>query len=297
MERYYYYKQPVSFIQRPHGGPHGRQVRLMKVTKARLPIYASLLAAAIMFATASGAEEQQSYSTLGQPETVSTVLSKENNIVYLSWPSISSRASTTPMSTSEKSLSSGKKLVVFVDPAHGQLDNGAWEGEMTGPSAPPDFRRNLFDNALARALPYALGQPFHRGQIDRGLHEGDEGKSDVYRNIPFVDTVRMATEAGAFIIVSEHLNNISSIVKASGLMNIPGVHIPPINGETGTSRTSGHPSRFSHAVQQVRCHRFFAPLRSQPEGNARGTGNAGQQLAVRGRSRRPFFVLRRLPSR
>jgi hypothetical protein len=35
----------------------------------------------------------------------------------------------------------------------------------------------------------------------------------------------MAGETGSFIIVSEHLNNIARILKASGLMNIPGIHI------------------------------------------------------------------------
>jgi N-acetylmuramoyl-L-alanine amidase len=198
----------------------------MKDTKARLPIYASLLAAAIMFATASGAEEQQSYSTLGQPETVSTVLSKENNIVYLKLAIDLLKSIDDTYVDIEKSLSSGKKLVVFVDPAHGKLDNGAWEGEMTGRLSATGLPEEYYSIMLSRELYRTLSaNRFIEVRSTEDFMRVMKGKSDVYRNIPFVDTVRMATEAGAFIIVSEHLNNISSIVKASGLMNIPGVHI------------------------------------------------------------------------
>ena len=52
-----------------------------------------------------------------------------------------------------------------------------------------------------------------------------KGKSDTYRDIPFSTTVEMAEKAGAFIIISEHLNNISVLHKADGRVNLPGIHI------------------------------------------------------------------------
>jgi hypothetical protein len=57
------------------------------------------------------------------------------------------------------------------------------------------------------------------------------GESDIYRNIPFSATISMAKESNAFIIISEHLNNVSAVQKASGIMNVPGIHI--INGIHG----------------------------------------------------------------
>jgi N-acetylmuramoyl-L-alanine amidase len=196
----------------------------MKETKATFIIYAALLAAAL--ATAARAEEQPSYCTLGQPEIISTVLSKENNIVYLKQAIELLKAIDDTYVDIEKSLASGKKLVVFVDPAHGKLENGAWEGEMTGRLSATGLPEEYYSIMLSRELFKTLSaNRFIEVRSTEDFMQVMKGKSDIYKNIPFVDTVRLAAEAGAFIIVSEHLNNISSIVKASGLMNIPGVHI------------------------------------------------------------------------
>ncbi|HSV98472.1 MAG TPA: N-acetylmuramoyl-L-alanine amidase [Spirochaetota bacterium] len=198
----------------------------MKNTKVKYSIYITLLAAALAFSTASAAEEQPSYCTLGQPETISTILSKENNIVHLKLAIELLKAIDDTYVDIYKNLNSGKKLIVFVDPAHGKLDNGAWEGEMTGRLSSTGLPEEYYSIMLSRELYRTLSaNRFIEVRSTDDFMTVMKGKSDIYRNIPFVDTVRMATEAGAFIIVSEHLNNIASIVKASGLMNIPGVHI------------------------------------------------------------------------
>ncbi len=198
----------------------------MKLTKVKLFSYTVLFTAAFTIATASAAEERPSYSTLGQPETISAILAKENNIVYLKQELELLKAIDDTYVDIEKSLASGKKLVVFVDPAHGKLDNGAWEGEMTGRLSATGLPEEFYSILLSRELYRTLSaNRFIEVKSTEDFMRVMKGKSDVYKNIPFVDTVRIAAEAGAFIIVSEHLNNISSIVKASGLMNIPGVHI------------------------------------------------------------------------
>ncbi|RPI91220.1 MAG: hypothetical protein EHM32_10875, partial [Spirochaetales bacterium] len=198
----------------------------MKETKTRILTGTALLAAAIMFATVSTAEEQLSYTTLGQPESISAVLSKENNIVYLKQAIELLKSIDDIYVNIEKSLSDGKKLVVFVDPAHGKLENGAWEGEMTGRLSATGLPEEYYSIMLSRELFKTLSvNRFIEVRSTEDFMQVMKGRSNLYKNIPFVDTVRLAAEAGAFIIVSEHLNNISSIVKASGLMNIPGVHI------------------------------------------------------------------------
>lgn len=198
----------------------------MKVKRAILFIYIAALAVALLVPAASTADEQPAYSTVGQPDTISAILSKENNIVYLKQAIELLNAIDATYVDIEKNLASGKKLIVFVDPAHGKLENGAWEGEMTGRLSATGLTEEYYSIMLSRELYRVLSaNRFIEVRSTDDFMQVMKGKSDIYRNIPFVQTVRMATEAGAFIIVSEHLNNISSIVKASGLMNIPGVHI------------------------------------------------------------------------
>ncbi|MBP7603214.1 MAG: N-acetylmuramoyl-L-alanine amidase, partial [Spirochaetes bacterium] len=198
----------------------------MKVKRAILFIYIAALAVALLVPAASTADEQPAYSTVGQPDTISAILSKENNIVYLKQAIELLNAIDATYVDIEKNLASGKKLIVFVDPAHGKLENGAWEGEMTGRLSATGLTEEYYSIMLSRELYRVLSaNRFIEIRSTDDFMQVMKGKSDIYRNIPFVETVRMATEAGAFIIVSEHLNNISSIVKASGLMNIPGVHI------------------------------------------------------------------------
>jgi len=59
-----------------------------------------------------------------------------------------------------------------------------------------------------------------------------DNKSEFYNNISFNETLKLATEAGAYIIVSEHLNNVASIYKKDGLINVAGIHVT--RNEEGT---------------------------------------------------------------
>ena len=52
-----------------------------------------------------------------------------------------------------------------------------------------------------------------------------KGESESYMDIPFTKTVELADKYGAFIIIAEHLNNISVVYKADGKVNLPGIHV------------------------------------------------------------------------
>ena len=194
----------------------------MKVKRAILFIYIAALAVALLVPAASTADEQPAYSTVGQPDTISAILSKENKIVYLKQAIELLNAIDATYVDIEKT-SPRAKAHRFRRPGARQARERRMGGQ-AGLSA-TGLTEEYYSIMLSRELYRVLSaNRFIEIRSTDDFMQVMKGKSDIYRNIPFVETVRMATEAGAFIIVSEHLN-ISSIVKASGLMNIPGVHI------------------------------------------------------------------------
>ncbi|OHD64825.1 MAG: hypothetical protein A2176_10945 [Spirochaetes bacterium RBG_13_51_14] len=124
-------------------------------------------------------------------------------------------------------LQKGNKLVIFFDPAHGLLPNGQWQGgEATRRSSCTNLPEEYYSILISRKL-YALlsKNSFIDVQSTDDYMSVLKGESDVYKNIPFTTTVDMAHRAGAFIIISEHLNNISVLYKADGTVNLPGIHV------------------------------------------------------------------------
>lgn len=121
----------------------------------------------------------------------------------------------------------GEKLIIFFDPAHGKLSDGRWQGgaatrRLSCTGKPEEF----YSIQISRRLYSTLRKNPH---ID--VYSTDDymkvlkGTSDTYKNIPFRVTVKLARKHNAFIIISEHLNNVSQIHKASGKVNLPGIHI------------------------------------------------------------------------
>lgn len=124
-------------------------------------------------------------------------------------------------------IKGGKKLVVFVDPAHGKLPDGRWQGgAATRRQSCTDKPEEYYSIIISRELYKRLNaNPHIEIKSTPDFLEVMEGKTEIYGNISFKETVELAQAAEAFIIVSEHLNNISVADKADGIMNIPGIHI------------------------------------------------------------------------
>lgn len=124
-------------------------------------------------------------------------------------------------------IQQGKKLVIFVDPAHGRLPNGQWQGgKATRRRSCTGLPEEYYSIKIARKLYKHLS----RNRYIQVASTDDflrvmKGEQDEYRNIPFSTTVKLARQAGAFIIVAEHLNNVSVFNKASGIINLPGIHV------------------------------------------------------------------------
>jgi N-acetylmuramoyl-L-alanine amidase len=126
-----------------------------------------------------------------------------------------------------KNLLNGKRIIVFIDPAHGKLRNGRWQGgSATGRLSCTNKPEEFYSIKISRKIYKLLSESryFQIKTTDDYL-QVLQGKSDIYKNIPFHKTVQLAKKAGAFIIISEHLNNISVFHKADGRVNIPGFHI------------------------------------------------------------------------
>ncbi|MCP4131460.1 MAG: hypothetical protein GY754_10820 [bacterium] len=124
-------------------------------------------------------------------------------------------------------LKKGKKIVIFFDPAHGKLANNKWQGgDSTRRSSctnrPEEFYSILFSREMYKLL---AANDFISVKTTDDYLKVLKGESDSYKNIAFPMTVKLAQKENAFIIISEHLNNVSMIHKASGRVNLPGIHI------------------------------------------------------------------------
>ncbi|MDY6967545.1 MAG: N-acetylmuramoyl-L-alanine amidase [Spirochaetota bacterium] len=125
-----------------------------------------------------------------------------------------------------KKLAEGGKLTIFFDPAHGKLENGKWEGIETGRVSCTNLPEEIYSIMFSRRLyKYLSSNKYIDVKSTDDFLQVIKGESNTYKNIFFVDTVKMAQEQKAFIILSEHLNNISSIYKASGRVDMSGIHV------------------------------------------------------------------------
>jgi N-acetylmuramoyl-L-alanine amidase len=158
------------------------------------------------------------------------VMSGESSTEYLqSLASISNTVDDIYSGLYEK-LRAGKKIKIFMDPVHGKVktSSGAmeWQGNLSWRKSTTGAPEEVYSIPLARLI--------YRKFIDSGhfdvvstpdYMEVLKGNSDSYNDITFDETVDFAKKAGAFMIIAEHLNNISPINKADGAINLHGVHL------------------------------------------------------------------------
>ncbi|HDP80092.1 MAG TPA: hypothetical protein ENN21_04540 [Spirochaetes bacterium] len=172
------------------------------------------------------AEELSGYSLRDQPAVITSLLKSEKDIGTLKRIiGILNRLDDTYDNLYER-LTTGGAITVFFDPAHGKWEDGRWEGEATGRLSCTGLPEEHYSIELSRELYKLLdANRFIRVETTVDFLKVLKGKKDIYRNIPFTETVKLAIDSKSFIILSEHLNNISAILKAGGLANIPGIHL------------------------------------------------------------------------
>jgi len=123
-------------------------------------------------------------------------------------------------------IKNGQKLVLFFDPAHGIDDDGKWEGEKTGRLSCTGLPEEFYSIAISRKLYTLLKKnPYIQVASTKDYIDALEGNSDSYNNITFKETVELARNARAALVISEHLNNTASLFKAYGLVNVKGIHV------------------------------------------------------------------------
>lgn len=190
-------------------------------------IHILVLAAAFCFLTASAHSTPEIQSEIQQPKSIQNILDSENNKATRDrMYEIVNRIDATYANLYEK-IKNGKKLVIFIDPAHGKLPNGQWQGgDATRRTSCTGLPEEYYSILLSRKIYGMLSRnKFIEVKSTDDFMEVLKGASDTYRDIPFPKTVELADKAGAFIIISEHLNNISVAYKADGRVNLPGIHV------------------------------------------------------------------------
>jgi len=123
-------------------------------------------------------------------------------------------------------LKNGKKIVIFFDPAHGKDKTERWRGHTTNrysvTGKPEEYYSILFSRKMYNLL---KGNKHIKVVTCDEFQQVLDGKSDSYHFLRFKTTVSLAKKFGAFMVIAEHLNNVSMFKKADGIVNIPGLHI------------------------------------------------------------------------
>ncbi|HRX14812.1 MAG TPA: N-acetylmuramoyl-L-alanine amidase [Spirochaetota bacterium] len=124
-------------------------------------------------------------------------------------------------------LEKGDKITIFIDPAHGKLSNGQWQGggatfRQSTTEKPEEFYSIPLSRELYKLL---VSNKYIRVATTRDYMSVLREESNTYNDISFTETINLANKTNSFLIVSSHLNNISPIHKADGLVNMYGIHI------------------------------------------------------------------------
>lgn len=124
------------------------------------------------------------------------------------------------------SVEKGGKITLYFGPAHGKDDTERWRGITTNRVGVTGLPEEYYSKLYARKLYALLKQnPFLNIAAKDEYRDVLEGKSDSYHYMKFKDVMTNAKNAGAFMVIEMHLNNVSIFSKADGLVNMPGIHM------------------------------------------------------------------------
>jgi|YNPMSStandDraft_1061717.scaffolds.fasta_scaffold15131_2 N-acetylmuramoyl-L-alanine amidase len=167
-----------------------------------------------------------------QPEIISTIINEEQNKERSDELQQMLQFIDNLYDNLQSRVKNGEKIVIFFDPAHGIDDDGKWEGEKTGRLSCTGLPEEYYSLQLSRKLYQLLKKnPYIEVVSTKDYIDALEGRTDNYYNITFRETVELAKNAKATLVISEHLNNTASIFKAYGLANVKGIHITYSNGK------------------------------------------------------------------
>jgi N-acetylmuramoyl-L-alanine amidase len=125
-----------------------------------------------------------------------------------------------------ESLENGGKITIYFGPAHGKDETGRWRGITTNRVGVTGLPEEYYSMLYSRKLYSLLKQnPFIDIAAKDEYREVLEGRSDTYHYMKFKDVMRNAKNAGAFMVIESHMNNVSIFSKADGLVNMPGIHM------------------------------------------------------------------------
>ncbi len=172
------------------------------------------------------------YSYQKQDETIQTILNNEDNIKILKDMIDIINYIDEIYSELYNKLVKGEKLTIFFDPAHGKTADGRWEGEATGRISCTGFPEEYYSIQFSRKLYKLLRKnKFIEIKSTKDYMTAIKGEQEEYNNILFSKTIELAKSENAFLIISQHLNNISSLRKADGIINLNGIHITCDNND------------------------------------------------------------------
>ena len=120
----------------------------------------------------------------------------------------------------------GGKITIYFGPAHGKDHTGQWRGITTQRIGTTGLPEEYYSMQYSRKI-YKLFKenPFLNIVASDEYKEVLEGKSDTYHYMKFKDVMSNAKNAGAFMVIEMHMNNVSIFSKADGLVNMPGIHM------------------------------------------------------------------------
>lgn len=124
------------------------------------------------------------------------------------------------------SLENGGKITLYFGPAHGKDDTERWRGITTNRVGITGLPEEYYSRLYSRKLYNLLKQNSFLNIVAKDEYlQVLEGKSDTYHYMKFKDVLSNAKNAGAFMVVEMHMNNVSIFEKADGLVNMPGIHM------------------------------------------------------------------------
>lgn len=189
-------------------------------------IFSLLFTLLLILIPGSAAPEGSPYHYGPQPGEISSILEREKDIENRKCIiAIINHIDNIYGNLFEK-LENGRPVTIYFDPAHGKLKDGRWESETTGRLSCTNLPEEYYSIQISRKI----YEKFKDNELIEISSTEDflnviKNESDVYYNIPFKTTIELAEKTGAFLIISEHLNNISCLRKASGRINLSGIHI------------------------------------------------------------------------
>ncbi|HOO73249.1 MAG TPA: N-acetylmuramoyl-L-alanine amidase [Spirochaetota bacterium] len=194
--------------------------------KTGIYIKSAFILLILLLTSLPGLTQEESSLTKKQSPLITKILDNEKKIENLKPVINIIKMIDTTYGDLYTNLKEGKKIIIFFDPAHGLLPSGEWQGAVTGRMSCTNLPEEYYCILFSRKMYELLSKnKFIEVRSTPEFMSVLKDESDIYYNIPFQETIRLANEAGAFMIISEHLNNVASTKKASGLSNMTGLHV------------------------------------------------------------------------